>query len=115
MTGTRFNAKGALVPCNYQIRIVSPGRCECTGCGRVFKSGDMSTPPNFAGCRDTGRFDALNRARATRHADACKGRPEADVDRRALDEAIAALVRRYGPTPAMRELVLYSLDQATKP
>lgn len=69
----RFNAKGAYIPSNFGIDKLSESIYRCTGCGREFNVHKMRRSSGFAWSTDGNRQDALNEARALRHADACKG------------------------------------------
>ncbi len=70
----RFTATGRLIESNYDIQVISETVYKCRGCGRTFRMTDMRQPPRGLWPEDRARFIGLNRARALRHADRCKGK-----------------------------------------
>lgn len=72
-TKIRYTAKGKPIPSNYGITPVGPSTYRCQGCGKLFSAHDMNMGPHHWPSRDGERADNLNRARAMRHADICKG------------------------------------------
>lgn len=73
MTGTRINSKGRTIPSNHAIWPTSSSTYKCMGCGREFGDFDRNAWRPYSLANASRRLSAHTKARASRHADACKG------------------------------------------